>query len=100
MIDMDKNTTEGLLDASEKAAEKIEEGVVTGYKKIETGVVDGYKKIETGVVSGFTKVTDKIVEKIFAKEGETAEEAKKRLIDNQKKVEQQTAERIARSKKY
>ena len=48
-----------------------------GLQKIEDGVVDGYKKIEDGVVDGFNKVTDKCVEKLFAKEGETVEEAKK-----------------------
>jgi len=59
--------------------EKIAEGVVKGYKKIEEGVVGGYKKIENGVVEGFGKVTDKCVEKLFAKEGESVEDAKKRL---------------------
>ena len=59
--------------------EKIAEAVVGGYKKIEEGVVGGYKKIETGVVDGFEKVTDKCVEKLFAKEGESAKDAKKRL---------------------
>lgn len=39
----------------------------------------GYKKIETGVVEGFEKVTDKCVEKLFAREGESVEDAKKRL---------------------
>ncbi|MBE6825682.1 MAG: hypothetical protein E7511_02205 [Ruminococcus sp.] len=62
-----------------KVNEKIAEGVVNGYKKIEEGVVGGYKKIETGVVEGFGNVTDKCVEKLFAREGETVEEAKKRL---------------------
>ena len=59
--------------------EKMAEGVTEGYKKIEDGVVTGYKKIETGVVEGFGKVTDKCVEKLFAKEGESVEDAKKRL---------------------
>ena len=59
--------------------EKIAEGVVKGYKKIEDGVVSGYKKIEGGVVEGFQKVSDKCVEVLFAKEGESAEDAKKRL---------------------
>lgn len=59
--------------------EKIAEGVVKGYKKIEEGVVSGYKKIEDGVVEGFGKVTDKCVEVLFAKEGESVEDAKKRL---------------------
>lgn len=58
---------------------KIAEAVVDGYKKIEDGVVGGYKKIETGVVEGFNKVSDKCVEKLFAKDGESVEDAKKRL---------------------
>lgn len=58
---------------------KIEKGVVEGYKKIENGVVGGYKKIENGVVEGFGKVTDKCVEVLFARDGETVEEAKARL---------------------
>ena len=58
---------------------KIAEKVVEGYKKIEEGVVGGYKKIENGVVEGFGKVTDKCVEKLFAKDGESVEDAKKRL---------------------
>ncbi len=58
---------------------KIENAVVEGYKKIENGVVEGYKKIENGVVEGFGKVSDKCVEKLFAKEGESVEDAKKRL---------------------
>ncbi len=62
-----------------EANEKIAEAMVAGYKKIETGVVEGYKKIETGAVEGFGKVTDKCVEVLFAKEGESVEDAKKRL---------------------
>ena len=64
--------------------EKIAEGVVKGYKKIEEGVVGGYKKMETGVVEGFGKVTDKCVEVLFAKEGESVEDAKKRLSGSKK----------------
>ena len=63
-------------------AEKNEKtaGTVTdGCKKIESGVVDGYKKMETGVVGTFNKVSDKFVEKLFARDGETVEEAKQRL---------------------
>ena len=59
-----------LVEANEKIA-----AVVEGYKKIEDGVVNGYKKIEQGAVDGFTKVTDKCVEKMFAKEGESVEDA-------------------------
>ena len=59
--------------------EKIAEKVVDGYKKIESGVVKGYKKVESGVVDGFGKVSDKCVEVLFAKDGESVEDAKKRL---------------------
>lgn len=62
-----------------EANEKIAQKVVEGYKKIENGVVTGYKKIETGVVDGFNKVSDKCIQVLFAKEGETVEEAKARL---------------------
>ena len=66
--------------------EKIAEGVVKGYKKIEEGVVGGYKKMETGVVEGFDKVTDKCVDALFAKDGESVENAKKRLSADKKHV--------------
>lgn len=59
--------------------EKITETVVEGYKKIEIGVVEGYQKIEDGMVEGFTRVADKFIDVLFTKEGETVEEAKKRL---------------------
>ena len=62
-----------------KMNKKIEKGVVGGYKKIEEGVVSGYKKIENGAVEGFGKITDKFVDQFLTKEGETVEEAKKRL---------------------
>ena len=65
--------------------EKIECGVVEGYQKIEDGVVGGYKKIESGVVDGFGKVVDKCVEVLFAKEGESVEDAKKRLNHKEEK---------------
>ena len=64
---------------SNKGFEKIENGVVNGYKKIEDGVVTGYQKIEGGIVEGFGKVVDKCVEVLFAREGESVEDARKRL---------------------
>lgn len=64
-----------------QANEKIAEAVVEGYKKIEDGVVEGYKKIEEGVVGGFGKITDKFVDQFLTKEGESVEDAKKRLAD-------------------
>ncbi|MBQ7822546.1 MAG: hypothetical protein IJ391_09735 [Clostridia bacterium] len=68
----------------EKINEKIEKSVVDGYKKIENGVVSGYKKVEDGIVDGFNKMNDKIIEKVFAKDGETVDEAKKRLSGENK----------------
>ena len=59
---------------------KVGDAVVKGYKKTEDDAVGDYKKIETGVVDGFGKVCDTFVEKLFAKEGETVKEAKKRLF--------------------
>lgn len=76
--------------------EKIAETVVKGYKKIETGVVEGYKKVEKGAVEGFNKTSDKIIEKVFAKEGESVEDAKKRLsgkADNNETTSQETQNR-------
>lgn len=55
---------------------------VEANDKIAEKVVEGYKKIENGVIEGFNKVTDKCVEKLFAKDGETVEEAKERLNKN------------------
>ena len=43
---------------------------------------DAFRKIEDGVVEGFEKMTDKFVEKLFAREGESVEEAKNRLRSN------------------
>ena len=51
-----------------KANEKIEKTVVDAYKKIENTVVDGYKKIE-----------DKFVDAYLTRDGESVEDAKKRL---------------------
>lgn len=66
------------------ANKKIEEAVVGGYKKIENGVVGGYKKIENGTVSGFTKMTDAFTDQFLTKEGESVEDAKKRMAEEEK----------------
>ncbi|MBP3475618.1 MAG: hypothetical protein J6K48_04785 [Lachnospiraceae bacterium] len=67
-----------------KANEKIAENVVGGYKKIEEGVVGGYKKIENGAVQSFNKIADKFVNNFLTKEGESVEEAKTRLAQEQR----------------
>lgn len=65
--------------------DKIAEKVTDGYKKIENGIVEGYKKIENGVVDGFNKISDKFVNNFLTKDGETVEEAKKRIEAENKK---------------
>ena len=75
----DKFTETFLNEDGSLKTGKIGAAVTEGYKKIADGVVDGYKKIEDGVVEGFNAVSDKFVEKLFAKEGESVEDAKKRL---------------------
>ena len=44
----------------------------------------GYKKVEESVVGGYTKIEDAFVEKFLAKDGETVEEAKERLRNQEK----------------
>lgn len=68
-----------------EANEKIAESVVKGYQKIEDGVVTGYKKIENGAVEGFEKVVDKCVKVLFARDGESVENARKRLNHKEEK---------------
>ena len=86
---MDAELAEEVADTVVKGAvtgyKKIEEAVVSGYQKIEDGVVTGYKKIETGAVEGFGKVVDKCVEILFTREGESVEDAKKRLSHKEEK---------------
>ena len=79
-----EEVAEAVAEGSVSGYKKIEQSVVTGYKKIEDGVVGGYKKIETGVVDGFGKVVDKCVEVLFAKAGESVEDAKARLSGKDK----------------
>ena len=62
-----------------QANEKIAEAAVNGYKKIEGGVVGGYHRIEDGVVSIFNNITDKFLDHFLTHDGDSVEEAKKRL---------------------
>ena len=65
---------------------------IEANEKIAEGAVKGYKTIEDGVVKGFNKVTDKCVEYLFAREGESVEDAKKRLSANAHKNENEETE--------
>jgi len=58
---------------------------VEAYKAIEKGVVDTYQWIEDGVVGAYQKIENKFVEKFLTKDGESVEDAIKRVSkDNQK----------------
>ena len=83
-----KEVGQAVEEGAVSAYQKIEKGVVGGYQKIEDAVVGGYRKIEEGVVEGFTKMMDQFVEKLFAREGESVEDAKKRLNGGMQDKEQ------------
>ena len=53
--------------------------LVQANEKIADAVVGGYKKIENGVVEGYNKLEDKFIDRFLTHEGETVEDAKKRL---------------------
>lgn len=77
------NPSAASLDAGD-VRKAVEHGVVDAYQKIEDGVVGAYKKVETGAVDTYTKIENFFVDKIFTKEGESVEDAKKRLRGEQK----------------
>ncbi len=55
--------------------------LVKANEKIADAVVGGYKKIEESVVGTYQKVEDGFVDKFLTHEGETVEDAKKRLAE-------------------
>lgn len=83
---------------------KVEDGVVGGYKKMEAGIVEGFGKLtgkasdamlnedgslKTGrvgeyVVCGYQKIENAFVNTFIAREGESVEDAKARLAEEQK----------------
>jgi len=68
-----------------KTNEKIEKAVVSGYKKIETGAVNTYKKIE-----------DKFVDTFLRKDDETIDEAKERVLREQRELQDRENNRTNR----
>ena len=52
------------------------------------------KKIEDTVVGGYKKVEDKFVDKFLRKDGETIEEAKARVKEEQKQLEEKNRARV------
>lgn len=67
------------MEKLDTCVQKIARGVKDAYQKIEDGVVSGYRRVETGAVEGFERVTDRCVETLFAREGESVAEARERL---------------------
>lgn len=53
--------------------------LVKTNEKIAGKVVGTYQKIEDTVVGGYAKIEDAFVDRYLTKDGETVEEAKKRL---------------------
>ena len=58
---------------------EIADAVTGVYKKIEDTAVGTYRKVETGAVETYHKVEDACIDSLFAREGETASQARKRL---------------------
>ena len=68
-------------------------------KKIEKVVVDSYKKIEDSVVDGYQKIEDKFVDTFLKKDGESTEDAKSRIKEEQIKLEEENKSRVEQSLK-
>lgn len=58
--------------------------IVKANENIAKAVVGGYKKVENAVVGGYTKIEDKFVDMYLTREGETVEQAKQRLKNQNK----------------
>lgn len=61
--------------------------LVQANEKIADAVVGGYKKIEEGFVGVYKKVEDGFVDRYLTHDGETVEDAKKRLAEEQARRE-------------
>lgn len=57
--------------------------LVKANQKIAKEVVGGYKKIEEAVVSGYNQIADKFVDQYLTRDGESVQEARKRLAAEQ-----------------
>lgn len=66
-----------------KVNKEIAQAVTGGFQKIEDGVVGGYKKIESTVVGAYKGVEDGFVARFLTHGGETVEDAKERLAQEQ-----------------
>ena len=59
--------------------------LIDANKKIEKKVTNAYKSIEHGVVGTYQKIENKFVDNFLTKDGETVEDAKKRLSNKNHK---------------
>ena len=64
--------------------------LVKTNEKIAEEVVGSYKNIEKTVVGAFNKISDKFVYNYLTKDGESIEDAKKKLAQEQKERKEQT----------
>lgn len=60
--------------------------IVKANQKIANKVTNGFQKMTDTVVDGYTKIEDKFVDMYLTKDGESIEEEKKRLKEEQKKL--------------
>lgn len=55
--------------------------LIQANKKVAETVTGGYKAIEKGTVKGYKKIEDKFIDQFLTREGESIEDARKRLKD-------------------
>ena len=68
--------------------------LVNANKKIAEKVVGSYKKMEDGVVGGYKKIENAFVDRYLTQEGETVEEAQKRIHTEQERRQTEHRERM------
>ena len=71
---------------------------IKANKKVEENIMGDYKEIEKGVVNRFNKISDKFVDNYLTKNGESVEEAKKRLSAEQKAREEKSKKKMEERK--
>ena len=57
-------------------------------------VTKGFQKMSDAVVDGYTKIEDKFVDRYLTKDGESIEEAKKRLKQEQEQRSQENFKKL------
>lgn len=73
--------------------------LVEANKKIEEKVVGAYKAVENSVVGTYKKIEDKFVDSFLTKDGETVEDAKKRITAEQRAKTESAKAEMERKKK-